>query len=233
MLQQSLRPTGTLASRCSGAKENNFARRWGKTNAGESSNVINSAFGNRTSGNQPNNVAAQLPSSVRVEARLHAVREESKFNHAIATVVQWFYDRLEAASAEYNYAMGWSGLNVKSTRPELVNEVTRTNNVGDVVESVTHFRTRFSTGTMSLVICGSNRKVDFYLSTTENISWLSQSRGNTQPIVTLMAMTKGGNVQWEVDGEPLYQSGMEVISMWLFEQFVEKSREQSLATEVA
>jgi len=158
---------------------------------------------------------------------LQEMAKESIYKKGLEILIDKIFALLQRYMYEFNKVAAGTDLHVSGTISGDVTEVTRFNKLREAEETQTFFRARFSTRLYSLILRGKDDSVDFYLLPVNRSMGLSRGESDYKPLATIQVKITEEGMMWRMrDGQPATDS-LEALSIWLFQQLVEQTREAS------
>lgn len=152
---------------------------------------------------------------------LQAENEESALERSMKRRVDEIFSLFESYSVLLNRNIGIASLHVVWTEPGAVTETVESDRHRQPLKTVTTYRARFSTKSLSLVIRGQDASIDFFILPVESVIGLSQTESQHMPLMTFTGQADGARVMWEVENKKLTEERCERYCLLLFDYFIE------------
>lgn len=160
------------------------------------------------------------------QARRRKERELQSFNRSAQYVIGRIVEFINPYAGLLNKTIGNSELHTLLTGPEQVTE--EIYHPGEDVEYRTDFRARFSTYTWSLLLRGRDGTIDVFLIPSDKVLKLTKLESIYRPVAQLTARADERGIMWDLDGDELDWQGAQVLFLDLFQQLLDRTKEQML-----
>lgn len=145
---------------------------------------------------------------------------------ATLRMVERVYNLLEPCVVQFNNDMGSSALCIASTAPDEILETVEGEWPFRPSHEVSFYRARFSTHNLSLVIRGSEDRVEFFIFPVDQIMGMSKIEDDFGALMTYHAGLQNNKVVWEVETKPLTDDRFERYCLLMFEYFIKQSQDE-------
>ncbi len=153
------------------------------------------------------------------------VKKEATDKEGIEVTVERLFCCLQAFMYDFNKVAAGTDLHVSGTISGDVTEITRYNKYREAEQTQTYFRARFSTKFYSLVIRGSNSKIDFFLLPVSRAMALSTMESEYNPLATIeVCVDDSEGVLWRPVTIETECASLEDLCVWLFKQLIDKTK---------
>lgn len=157
------------------------------------------------------------------EARQRSIDEVMA--DSMKSVVDEVYTALEPYISAFNKAVACTQLTVSHTRPASVSEIISYDSLRRPVHTISSYRARFSTCSLSIVVRGQHDRVDFFFLPVEQVMALSRIESQYVPIMSFTGISNGSLIDWEVESKPLTSDRLERYCLHLLDYLIEQTRE--------
>ncbi|MBX9686813.1 MAG: hypothetical protein K2X27_08935 [Candidatus Obscuribacterales bacterium] len=156
-----------------------------------------------------------------------ARQEERLCQTSMAVMIEQIFEVLKSYAYELNSAVGYGPLHCAATNPQEVTEIVKFNKMRQAEETISYYRARLSTPSLSLVLRGDRSGIHFFVIPVSRAIGLSRQECQFLPAMRLKTRMINGEVSWETEhGCPLTSSMVEVICMNLFQRLIEETKSQ-------
>ncbi|MBX9670070.1 MAG: hypothetical protein K2X93_20890 [Candidatus Obscuribacterales bacterium] len=143
---------------------------------------------------------------------------------ATRRMVERSFNLLQPYVVHLNDALDASQLCMATTAPDEILESVEGEWPFKPTREVSFYRARFSTHNLSLIIRGSEDRVEFFLIPAELVMRLSQVEDEYGALMVYQARLESGMVEWEVEGKPLTDDRFERYCLLMFDYFVKETQ---------
>lgn len=149
---------------------------------------------------------------------------------ALESVLESIYSNLKRYQFHFNGVAVGSDLYVVDSLLAQVKEPIQTNRLGEIESSVTYMRMRFSTAILSLVVRGRMDLIECFLVPTSHVMSLSKIEDQFAPLLTVQVKIIDGQFCWRIVDAGGRLNDIEELTMWLFDQLIDSSKESIAPT---
>lgn len=142
---------------------------------------------------------------------------------AALRMVERVFGLLEPYVVHFNEAVDATQLCIASTAPDEILETVEGEWPFRPSQEKSFYRARFSTHNLSLVIRGSEDRVEFFILPVEQVMRMSQIEDQYGALMTFHARLVEGKVEWEVEEKPLTDERFERYCLLTFDYFVKET----------
>jgi hypothetical protein len=154
------------------------------------------------------------------------VNDDDLLRDATLRMVERTFNLLEPYVVHFNNAVDASQLCIAATAPDEILETVEGEWPFRPTQEVSFYRARFSTHNLSLVLRGSEDRVEFYVLPVEQVMRMSTVEDQFGALMFYQAKIFHGKVEWEVEGKPLTDERFERYCLLMFDYFVKQSAEE-------
>ena len=153
------------------------------------------------------------------------LKKETSDKESIEVTVEKLFCCLQGFMYDFNKVAGGTDLHVSGTISGDVTEIISYNKFREAEQTRTYFRARFSTRFYSLLIRGSNGKIDFFLLPVSRAMALSTIESEYSPLATIeVCIDEDEGILWRpMDIEAKCRS-LDDLCVWLFKQLIDKTK---------
>jgi hypothetical protein len=154
------------------------------------------------------------------------VNDDDILRDATLRMVERIFNLIEPYVVHFNNAVDSSQLCLAATPPDEILETVEGEWPFRAAQEVSFYRARFSFHNMSLVLRGSDDRVEFYVLPVDQVMRMSAVEDQYGALMVYNAKVFNGKVEWEVEGKPLTDERFERYCLLMFEYFVKESQEE-------
>lgn len=144
---------------------------------------------------------------------------------ATLRLVEKTFHLLEPYVVHFNNSAG-TALCIASTSPDEIIETVEGEWPFRPSHDVSFYRARFSTHNLSLVIRGSEDRVEFFLLPVDQVMSLSKIEDDYGALMSFNSVIEGNKVDWVVEGKPLTDERFERYCLLTFDYFIKQSQDE-------
>ncbi len=152
--------------------------------------------------------------------------EDEILKDATLRLVEKTFNLLEPYVVHFNNSTGSSTLCIASTAPDEIIETVEGEWPFRPSQDISFYRARFSTHNLSLVIRGSEDRVEFFLLPVEQVMSLSKVEDDYGALMSFNTVIEGNKVDWVVEGKPLTDERFERYCLMTFDYFIKQSQDE-------
>jgi hypothetical protein len=145
---------------------------------------------------------------------------------ATLRLVERTYNLLEPYVVHFNNSMGATALRIACTSPDEIIETVEGEWPFRPSQEVSFYRARFSTHKLSLVIRGSEDRVEFFILPADQTMCASKIEDDFGALMSFNSVIDGGKVSWVVEGKPLTDERFERYCLLTFDYYIKQSQEE-------
>jgi len=166
------------------------------------------------------------------ESGFFGIRAEADIlRDATYRMVERIYKLLEPYVVQFNDAVGPGRLSIAITQPDEIIEQCEGEWPFRPPQETSFYRARFTTSNLSLVIRGSDDRVEFFVLPSDLVMRLSKVEDDYGVLMTYSATIRSGKTEWEVEDKPLTDERFERYCLLMLDYFVKLNQEE-LASEL-
>lgn len=154
------------------------------------------------------------------------VNDDDVLRDATLRMVERIFNLIEPYVVHINAAIDSSQLCLAATAPDEIIETVEGEWPFRPTTEISFYRARFSTHNLSLVIRGSEDRVEFYVLPVDQVMRMSSVEDQYGALMTYNAKIFNGKVEWEVEGKPLTDDRFERYCLLMLDYFVKQSQEE-------
>ncbi len=147
--------------------------------------------------------------------------EQSSRQTSMQAIVDKAFGVIEPYIGELNHSLASTELRVACTSPEWVTENLRNSSTSD---RKSFYRARISTSRLSIVIRGSEGRIEFFVLPASMVMGLSKVEDRHSPLMCFEVVNPGISPEWEVEGKPLTNERMERYCLLMFNYLLEETK---------
>lgn len=145
---------------------------------------------------------------------------------ATLRLVEKTFNLLEPYVVHFNNSIATSALRIASTPPDEIIETVEGEWPFRPAHEVSFYRARFSTHKLSLIIRGSEDRIEFFLLPVDQLMSLSKIEDDFGSLMTFNSLIEGNKVSWIVEGKPLTDERFERYCLLTFDFFIKQSQDE-------
>ncbi|MDZ4832351.1 MAG: hypothetical protein SGJ27_00985 [Candidatus Melainabacteria bacterium] len=152
--------------------------------------------------------------------------EDDVVRDATLRLVEKTFNLLEPYVVHFNSSVGASALLIASTSPDEIIETVEGEWPFRPSQDVSFYRARFSTHKLSLIIRGSEDRVDFFILPVDQVMSLSKTEDDFGALMSFNSVVEDNKVSWIVEGKPLTDERFERYCLLTFDYFIKQSQDE-------